>query len=597
MSETINTLFAESVATFGERPALAVNSGEGYRSVTYAELAEQVRDFASGLAALGVGAGDRIAVVSENRPEWIVADLAMLALGAVNVPMFPTLPPAQIEYIVRDAGARLMVVSNAAQLQKARAVQAAVPDLKIIIMDEPSDPAHEVTCFTDVMAQGTTQPLSPEEFIARRDAVRPDDLASIIYTSGTTGEPKGVMLTHRNFASNVVAALEPLTFAPDDVFVSFLPLNHCLERTAGYYAPLASGSLIAFAQSLRRLRDNIREVEPTYLILVPRLYEGLHAAIEEKIAKSSPLKRKLFAWAQRVGRARMTARLAGRGLSPLLAVQWALARRLVHDKVRAAAGLRRLKFLVSGGAPLADETAIFFHSTGMPLLEGYGLTETSPVISFNNPEAWKLGSVGLPVPGVEVRIAANGEILCRGPNIMRGYYNKPEETAAVLDEDGWLHTGDLGEIDADGFLRITGRLKDLIVLSNGKKVAPQGVESELMRSPFIAQAVVVGDGRSTVGALLVPSFQRVRVWAGKQGLALPEDDTGLAASDAVVKLLRAEVERVSDRLADYEKPRGVALLDHELTVENGELTPTLKVKRNVVLERYAELVERICPRG
>jgi len=597
MTETINALFTESVAVHADRPALAHKDGSAYQAITYAELSEQVRVFASGLAALGVQAGDRIAVVSENRPEWVVADLGMLALGAVNVPMFPTLPPAQIEYIVRDAAAGLIIVSTAPQLAKARAVQAHAPGLKIIIMDGASDPAHEVTCFADIMAQGAAQPLSPDDFAARRDAVRPEDLASIVYTSGTTGEPKGVMLTHRNFATNVAASLEALAFGPDDVFVSFLPLNHCLERTAGYYAPLQCGSLIAFAQSLRRLRDNIREVEPTYLILVPRLYEGIHQAIEEQTAKSSPLKQRMFAWALGVGRARMRAGQARRPISPLLAPQWSLARRLVLDKVRAALGLRRLKYLVSGGAPLANETAVFFHAANLPLLEGYGLTETSPVVTFNHPDFWKLDSVGLPIRDVEVKIEQNGEIICRGPNIMLGYYNKPAETAAVLDENGWFHTGDVGEIDAEGFLRITGRIKDLIVLSNGKKIAPQGVESELLRSPLIAQAVLVGDGRSTVGALLVPNFRRVREWAETQGLALPQDDAGLAARDEVLKLMRGEVERVSERLADYEKPHGLALLDHELTVESGELTPTLKVKRNVVLERYAEQIDRICPRG
>lgn len=597
MTETINAIFAESVRLHGDRPALAHREAGGYRSITYAQWAEQVRTFASGLAALGVKAGDRLAVVSENRPEWVVADLAMLALGAVNVPMFPTLPPPQVEYIVRDAEAAFLIVSTAAQLAKGRAVQETVPGLRIIAMEGASEPDHAVLSFADVTARGTAEPLAFAQYAALRDAVRPDDLASIIYTSGTTGEPKGVMLSHRNFVSNVDAALEVLRFGPDDVFVSFLPLNHCLERTAGYYAPLRCGSLIAFAQNLRRLRENIREIEPTFLILVPRIYEGIHAAIVEQTAKAPPLRQRMFAWALRVGRARVKQGQARRPVSPLVGLQWPLARRLVGKAVRARLGLRRLKYLVSGGAPLADETAIFFHALDLPLLEGYGMTETAPIITLNHPDCWKLGTVGLPISDVETRIADNGEVCCRGPNVMLGYYHQSEATAQVLDEDGWLHTGDVGEIDADGFLRITGRIKDLIVLSNGKKIAPQGVESELLRSPLVAQAVVVGDGCSTVGALIVPRFAALRETAQAQGLALPEDDGAVARSPEAVRLVRAEVERLSERLADYERPHGIALLDHELTVESGELTPTLKVKRNVVLERHAELVDGICPRN
>ena len=597
LSETINALFAASAAAFGDRPALAHKDGDAYRAITYAELAAQVHACASGLAARGVQAGDRIAVVSENRPEWIVADLAMLALGAVNVPMFPTLPAAQIEDIIRDAGAQLIIVSNAPQLAKARAVQAKVPGLRIIVIEGEADPEHGVSAFAGLMAEGRKQLLEAAEYAARREAVGPGDLASIIYTSGTTGEPKGVMLSHGNFASNVTAALEALSFAPDDVLVSFLPLNHCLERTAGYYAPLKCGSQIAFAQNLRRLRENIREVEPTYLVLVPRIYEGIHAAIVEQTAKAGGLTQRLFAWALRVGRERMERGQARRPVAPLLAAQWWLAQRLVLDKVRGALGLRRLQYLVSGGAPLADETAIFFHAVNLPLLEGYGMTETSPVITFNHPERWKLGTVGRSVTGVAVEIAGNGEILCRGPNVMMGYYHKPAETAAVLDDDGWLHTGDVGEMDADGFLRITGRIKDLIVLSNGKKIAPQGVESQLMGSPLIAQVVVVGDGRATVGALIVPSFPALREAARQRGVSLPEDQAALAQSPEAMRLMREAVEPASERLADYEKPRGIALLDHELTVESGELTPTLKVKRPVVLARYAALIDGICPRG
>jgi long-chain acyl-CoA synthetase len=362
---------------------------------------------------------------------------------------------------------------------------------------------------------------------------------------------------------------------------------------AGYYAPLKCGSMIAYAQSLHRLRENIREVEPSYLIMVPRIYEGIHQAVMDQVGKSNPPRRRVFHWALKVGRDRMRRMQTGKRISAVLLAQWWLAQRLVLRSVRATLGLRRLKHLVSGGAPLAEETAIFFHSAGLPLLEGYGMTEAAPVITFNHSKHWKLGSVGRPLRGVEVRIGDQGEILCRGPNIMLGYHDKPRESAETIDRDGWLHTGDVGQFDEDGFLFITGRIKDLIVLSNGKKIPPQMVESELLRSPLIAQVVAVGDGGPTLGALLVPRFTRLREHASRRGVQLPEDDACLASSREALKLMREEVERVSSQLADFERPHAIALLDRELTVESGALTPTLKIRRKFVLERYADVVQRI----
>ncbi|NJD19057.1 MAG: long-chain fatty acid--CoA ligase, partial [Gemmatimonadetes bacterium] len=453
--------------------------------------------------------------------------------------------------------------------------------------------AAGVLSFHDLLQRGTRDPLTREEFDLRGRRVQPSDLASLVYTSGTTGEPKGVMLTHRNFVSNVNASLEVLSFGPMDAFVSFLPLNHCLERTAGYYAPLKCGSMIAYAQSLRRLRENIRDVEPTCLIMVPRIYEGIHQAVMDEVEKSSPLRRRAFRWALKVGRERMRRMQAGERIPVPLLVRWSLAQRLAFRSLRAALGFGRLKHLVSGGAPLAEETAIFFHSAGMPLLEGYGMTEAAPVITFNHSKHWKLGSVGRPLRGVEVRIGAQGEILCRGPNVMPGYYDRPTESAAAIDGDGWLHTGDVGQFDKDGFLIITGRIKDLIVLSNGKKIPPQMVESELLRSPLISQVVAVGAGGSVLGALVVPRFSRLREHGSQKGIQLPEDDTSLARSREALKLIREEVERVSNRLADFERPHAIALLARALTVESGELTPTLKIRRKVVLERHADAVQRL----
>ena len=587
MAETIDELLRESVRKHAGRPAVVGKVDGEYVPLTYAELDAKARQFGSGLAALGVKRGDTVGLISENRPEWAIVDLGTLAIGAVNVPVFTTLPPPQIEYIMRDSGAEWLVVSDAKQLEKSQAVRVGLPHLRLIAMDGASD--EGVVSLAEVMALGEQNPLSEEAWEALDRELGPDSLATIVYTSGTTGDPKGVLLTHGNITANVASCQEVLHFEPTDVLLSFLPLNHAFERTAGHFLPLSCGAQIAYVESLRRMRQNMQEVRPTYMILVPRVYEAFEEALKDRVSEASALRRGLFGWALSVGEARTDCEQAGRRPAGMLRLRSRVADKLVFGRAREAMGLDRLKSFVSGGAALPPATAHFFFAAGMPIIEGYGMTEAAPVITVNRPGQARLGTVGPAMPGVEVRLGEEGEVICRGPNVMAGYHNKPEATAEAIDEDGWLHTGDVGEIDEDGFLRITDRLKDLIVLTNGKKVAPQPIESHLKRSPYIAQIVLFGDGHEVVSAIVVPDLERVRQWAQEQGLELPEEPSELTATDEVRELIRTEIDALSEGLAHYEKIRGIALLDSEMTPESGELTPTLKVKRRVVVERYGHL--------
>lgn len=592
MAATLTRMFQESVKKFADYPALSSKGAHGYQAITYREMGERVRTLASGLVALGVQKGDRIAIISENRPEWAIADIALMHIGAINVAIFPTLPAGQVEYIVADSGSRIILVSDREQLAKALTVKKALPFLRIVTMDCPADPANDVMTFDEIMKLGEASPLDDADYEERWQSVQPNDWASIIYTSGTTGDPKGAILSHGNFTSNVEAAQDVLTFQPGDVLLSFVPLNHVMGRLADHYMPLSCGATVVYVESLRRLRQNLVEVKPHYMVLVPRVFGMFQEGLLGQIAKEPSFKQKLFHWALSVGKRRFERIAKRQGLSPLLACQWWLANRLVFRKIRARLGLERLRLFVSGSAPLPMATAEFFSAMGLTILEGYGLTETSPLVSVNRPHWFKFGTVGLPVKGVEVKIAEDGEILVHGPNVMQGYYNKPKETAEAIDQEGWLHTGDIGELDEDGFLKITDRKKDLLVLANGKKVAPQPIENRLLASPYISQIVLLGDRESTVTALVVPAFERVKDWAKGRGLSVnTEDHSELVRHPEVNRLLRDEIQRLSTDLADFEKIHRFSLLDQEFTVENGGLTPTLKIRRRVVMEKYKDVIE------
>lgn len=588
---TVPEMLHRTVERYGGRTAMLHRVDKDWVPVTYSQLAERVANLALGLAELGVQKGDRVALLSENRPEWALVDLAALSLGAVNVPLYASLPPPQVQHIASDSQAVVIVVEDQKQLDKVLAVRNELPALRHVVLIEADSIVPEgVTSLTAVERLGS-ECEDRVEYERRWHSVQPDDLASIIYTSGTTGLPKGAMLTHDNFMSNAQAVPLIVEITSADTFLSFLPLAHVFERLAGHYLPLICGSSIAYSQGLRHLMREISEVEPTVLCCVPRLYESIQGRVVEEVGKRKPAEQKAFAWAMSVGSRRNGPRAVGQKPGFLAEIEYGLADKIVLSKIRARAG-KRLRFFISGGAPLSVETDKFFNAVGWTILQGYGLTETAPVICVNRPGAAKFGTVGPPIPGVEVRIAEDGEILSRGPHIMQGYYNQPEATSQAIDADGWFHTGDIGQLDGDGYLRITDRKKDLLVLANGKNVAPQPIEAKLKSSPFIAWSALFGDKQPVVVALVVPEFERVQRWAEEKGIPTASRRALLDHAE-VRKLFKQEIDSVSKELADFEKVRRFALLENEFSLESGELTPTLKVKRRVVAEKYADEIARL----
>ena len=590
---TLISLLEHSIQHYGSQPALAHKpKGGTYQDISYIQLGESVDAFSKGLNALGVQKGDRVALLSENRPEWAITDFGSLKVGAVTVPMFSTLTAAQVGYILKDSGSKIICVSTSRQLEKVTAIRDQVPTLEQIIVFDPieGEPPEgviqfEAVCELDGQGQGigVRNPSHASE----------DDIATIIYTSGTTGDPKGVMLTHANFIFNLQACKSLIDVSDADVLLSFLPLSHVFERLGGHYVPLFSGAKVAYAESTFTVAQNMREVAPTVMLSVPRLYETMHDRILRAVQEGSPLKQKIFQWGVSVGASVSSAIQNGKKPSPILQLQQNIADKLVFAKLKAATG-GRLRFFVSGGAALPQSIAEFFHAAGILILEGYGLTETSPVISLNHPAAWKFGTVGQQVSGVEVHIAEDGEILTRGPHVMKGYFNNAAATAEVIDGEGWFHTGDIGLIDEDGFVKITDRKKNIIVLSNGKNVAPQPIESELVQSPFIDQIMLVGNERKNLAALIVPNFEALKAWAAENNVAT--DDLGtLCGTREVQQLIQSDIRSRLTDFSDFEQVRRFKVLEKEFSQEADEMTPTLKLKRNVITERYGDAIEEMYP--
>ncbi len=574
-----------------EQPYLMHKKNGAYVGITYAEAQDMVTRFAFGMMELGIEEHDRVAILSENRPEWVIADVASLALRCVDVPIFPSQTAKQIEFILNDSGARAIIVSNQFQLAKVLKIRENVPSLRhVIVMNEKVDNApDDVLRFTRVMELGSASVQFDPHLLSKASrVVRPEDLCTIIYTSGTTGNPKGVMLSHSNFVSNITASSQVLPITTDDLLLSFLPLCHVFERMAGYYTAMACGAVTAYAESIETVADNLLEVHPTIVCAVPRLFERIHTRILRKVEKDPASRRKIFAWAIAVGRAYAKARRAGR-ISAGLGARHALADRLVFSKLKARVG-GRIKFFVSGGAALPRELGEFFEAVGVLIIEGYGLTESSPVIAANRPEAYRFGTVGHPIPGVEVRIAEDGEILTRGPHVMMGYYNNPEATAESIDSDGWLHTGDIGTIDSEGFISITDRKKHLFVSSGGKNIAPQPIENLFAGTEFIEQFVLIGDKRMFLSALIVPDYDALADYARAHGIKFGEKSE-LAQNPEIQRLIEERIQGAQKDLASFERVRRFTLLEEPLTIENGGLTPTLKVKRKDVEARYKDVIE------
>jgi long-chain acyl-CoA synthetase len=594
--KTLADFAVEAARRFPNRAVLCHASGDTFVEMSGGDFFARVRDLSLGFMELGLASGDRVAVLAESRPEWCVTDLAVLAAGGVTVPVYPTLTSAQVRYLLNDSGATVAVVSDRAQVEKIAAIHAQLPVVtKIVVMDADRRPWPEgVVSLTDVAARGhrrLTAGAGEEQcFKERVAAIDRHALATIIYTSGTAGEPKGVMLTHHNLLSNVEAAVGVLGVTADDVALSFLPLSHAFERMV-LYAYLYAGATVVFAESPATLARDMVKVRPTLMTAVPRVFEKLHAGIQETVAHTSTMRQRLFRWAVAVGLQRSALVRNGQRVGPLLALQDRLADRLVFQQIRRATG-GRLRILISGSAPLPRAIAEFFDAVGLTILEGYGLTEASPVLTVNPLDRPRFGTVGRTLPGVDLRIAEDGEILARGPNIMRGYYNRPEATRAVLQPDGWLHTGDIGTLDLEGYLTITDRKKDLILTSGGKHVAPQPIENELSRHPLIAEAVLIGDRRKFIAALLVPDFPALERQLDALNRPGGTREALVGRSD-VIALFRDAVDAVNATLAPFETIRRFALLPSEFTVAGGELTPTMKVKRRVVEERWRALIEKL----
>lgn len=589
--KTIVDLFEDAVTGKSRPDALLVKKKNCFQPLSSEEIYSQIQGVVAGLLHLGVKRGDRIALLSENRPEWLISDIAILSVGAINVPVYPTLPSPQIEIILNDAGVNIVIVSNSEQLEKIRAIQSKIPKLHSTVVMDLNEPETDNLWSFDRLREGGSQTwqLHRAEYLKIRQSIGSQDVATIIYTSGTTGTPKGVMLSHANIVANVLELAREFSLDNRDRVLSLLPLSHIFERTA-HYLMFYCGVSIAYAENIEKVPLNMQEVQPTVVACVPRFFEKLYERIMESREQSSGLKRKLSDWAFGVGERHIRQVFQGVKPSTILAFQQFIASKIVFKKLQQRLG-GRLRFFISGGAPLDPKLAEFFLSVGVLILEGYGLTETSPVIAVNLPERFKFGTVGQPLAGLEVRISQDGEVLTRGPSVMIGYYNKMEETTEVLKE-GWFHTGDIGQLDSDGYLKITDRKKDLIVTAGGKNVAPQPIERLLKSSAVLLNAVVLGDKRPYLCALVIPNSERVINYARKQGLSFGTYSQ-LLKNPRILEFLMNAVDNSTTGLASFEKVRKVIVVEKDFSIEEGEMTPTLKVKRRMVEKRFANEIEAL----
>ena len=599
---TINDLFRQSMERFGSNVVMRFKRDRQWHDITGAALRERVWNVALALDREGVAPGDRVALLAESCPEWSLTDYAILATGAVNVPIYPTQTVDQVAYILRDSGARTLFVSNVRQLKRVRGALdgfKAKERPRVILFEAPKEGGLEegMTTLGDLegigAAERAARPGRFEEIAARAE---PEDLATIIYTSGTTGEPKGVMLTHRNLVSNALSSGSVFELRPDDSALSFLPLSHVFERTV-LYIYLSFGVQINYARGVETVAEDIKEVRPTVVTAVPRLFEKIYATINKRAAEATPFQQKIFNRAIEVGREVAVRRDRGQRVPVRMALEHRVLDRLVFTKWRAAVG-GRLRFFVSGGAALPSELAYIFSGAGIKILQGYGLTETSPVVSFNRPAANRIGTIGQTIPGVRVRIAEDGELLVQGENVMQGYYHLPEESERVLQRYGdgvWFHTGDIGAIDEEGYIRITDRKKDLIKTSLGKYIAPQPIENLIRGIPMVEQVIVIGNARKFPSALIVPAFDALRGYAKSLNLDLREP-AELARHPRIIEYFKKKIDEVTRELAPHEKIKKIALLDEEFSVEGGELTPTLKVRRKFVEEKHREVIDGLYPK-
>ena len=587
--KTLNELFNSAVDRYRYHEFLRFKTKDQWRSLSFVDVSRRVREIALGLRALGINRGDRIAIWSENRPDWNLADLATLATGAVDVPIYSTQAPSQVEYILRDSGARAVFVSSTF-VEDALATKDHLRSLEFVIaFDETTAAALTID---GLIAKGRALGVAQDDLYETSwRGTAPEDLATILYTSGSTGDPKGVMLTHRNLTANVLNSQRWLELNDQrELALTYLPFTHIFERSAWYlYANI--GAVIAYAESIDAVARNLLEIRPTAMTSVPRMFEKIYARILERGLSAGFPKRQIFLWSLAVGRRWAEAKDRGERIGALMAFQHKLVDTLVFKKWREAVG-GNMRLFISGGAPLAPEIAYLFYAAGLPILQGYGLTETSPSISCNTVTRNRIGTVGPIIDGVSVQIASDGEILVKGDTVMLGYYNRPAENNEAFTSDGWFRTGDIGHIDSDGFLVITDRKKDLIKTSGGKYIAPQRLESLIKSSRFVSQVVVVGNARKFASALIVPNMELLAGYAQIKGIE-HRDQRDLISNPRILDLIERQVNKYTVELARFEKVKKVALLEKEFTTESGELTPTLKPKRAVIEKKYAAVIDRL----
>lgn len=589
MADTLAQVVLDTVKNY-PKPDFMLYKKEGrYQPVSTEEFGRRVKHLCLGLKDLGLQKGDKVVILSENRPEWVITDHANLCLGVSTVPIYTSLVPEQIKYIIDDSDAKAVVVSCDDLWKRVEAVKPSLAKVRHYITFLEEAPEGVLT-LNQVLERGRkVDEQHPALFESLVNAVSPEDEASLIYTSGTTGMPKGVILTHANFLSNVKTVVSIFDFTPKDTVLSFLPLSHVLERMATY-AYVYCGMHIGYAESLESVGQNLLEIRPTLMVSVPRVFEKIYAKVMDNVLSSSTLKKRIFYWALKVGKEYGRRKVNKETIPGGLQRKRNLAHKLVYSKIVEKTG-GRVRFFVSGGAPLSKDIAEFFYALGLVIMEGYGLTETSPVISANTFENIRFGTVGKPIPGVEVKIAEDGEILTRGPHVMKGYYKKEAETREAF-EGGWFHTGDIGHIDKDGFVVITDRKKDIIVTAGGKNVAPQPIENILKTNPYISNAVVIGDRRRFVCALIVPNFEKLEKYAQSSHIPFA-NRAELIGNEQVVNFLKAEVDRSTPNLAQYERIKRIALLDRDFEIEKGEMTPSLKVKRRIVEQKYKAVLDAL----
>lgn len=591
--ETISELLKNAVDKYAERDMYSYKSKGNWINLKYKEVWNYVLNISNGLRALGLEREDHLGIIADNSIWWAMFDYGTACARGILATIYPTLTPKQMKWIVLHSESKFLVVGNKKLAEKVHAIIDHLHNVKSVIMLDNSEIDHEKFITLDeLMDKGKAfSEANPELFMDELSKIRPKDTLTLIYTSGTTGEPKGVMLTHENIVSNVKGSVQALSLTEKDTFLSFLPLSHSFERTAGHFLPTSQGCKIHYAENLLKVADNIKEVKPTLMISVPRLYEKIYGKILLSISRESFLKQKIFWWAVNVGKKVVRKQAEAKKVGPILKMNQKNADKLVFNKIKAQVG-GRLRYFVSGGAPLPKEIGEFFNAIGVTILEGYGLTETSPVISVNRLHRNKIGTVGPAIPGVEVDIAHDGEIIIKGNIIMRGYYKDEAATRELMDRDGWFHTGDIGEIDKDGYIRITDRKRNIIVTAGGKNVAPQPMENILVASKWIEQAVILGDRRKYISALIVPAFSTLEDWAKKEGIEWNSMDE-LLKLPQVKKIYDQVVLESMDGFAQFEKVRKYQLLPEEFTMEKGELTPSLKIKRNVIKSDYENVINNI----